>query len=575
MNRPLPIALLTALVAATVLVSPWQRDLYIGDETRYGQVVHEMRSGGSLFVPHLGGKPYSHKPPLHFWSILALTSVFGEGSIWPFVVPSIVAFIALLFIVRILAARLVNARARAVAPFIFATFYLSWGLAQTARMDLQFVALISLAVLCIHRHLTGDGIKDLVLAGVATGCAILIKGPMALVIVLALLLFERIRRGPLRRGPYIVGFVIAAFIPLLWLVPAVLTGGGGYGRELLVEQNVGRAFDSWTHGEPPWFYLIHAPGTFFPWFVLFVVAVFALYRDDRTQDTGHRKQEMPHATASRVPGVEGSSLLSPVSRVLPARALPPDEELAAAADPKFCVSWFLAVLIPFTLISGKLDVYMLPACVPMALIVSGFVTSGVGGVWEKRGVTANVVMLGALALLGSALLAAIPHVPRTAQELRLLDDPRVFWLFVVMVIAAFIGLLATYAKRSGRLLRSSIALGIAALTPMVYIMFTLVPALNSIGSTEPLVRALARLPQEGEEIALFKAPYLWSRSMPESLNGVRYLGEESLDEAWTKPPEVIAVQRDRAHLLEARLQDYIRIDRVRIKSRDFDVYRRR
>ena len=284
---------------------------------------------------------------------------------------------------------------------------------------------------------------------------------------------------------------------------------------------------------------------------------------------------MSRATAGPIPGVGSSCLLSPVSCVLSQRPLRPDEALAAAADAKFCVSWFLAVLIPFSLISGKLDVYMLPACVPMALIVSRFVTSGVGGIWERRGVTANVVMLGALALLGSAVLAAMPHVPRTSQELRLLDDPRVFWLFIVMVIAAFIALLATYAKRTGRLLRSSIALGLAALTPMVYIMVTLVPALNSIGSTEPLVRALERLPQEGKEIALFKAPYLWSRSMPQSLNGVRYLGEESLNDAWRKPPEVIAVQRDRAHLLGARLQNYIRIDRVRIKSRDFDVYRRR
>src|SRR4051794_19365704 len=98
MTKELRIIFVAITVAvAAVLVTPFVRDLAVGDETKYGQVVREMRLTGKWFLPTLNGTPFTHKPPLHFWLIDALTHVFGVYSMWSFVLPSFIAFLFLLW----------------------------------------------------------------------------------------------------------------------------------------------------------------------------------------------------------------------------------------------------------------------------------------------------------------------------------------------------------------------------------------------------------------------------------------------------------------------------------------------
>src|SRR5436305_14838498 len=87
------------LLILSVLVTPFKRDLFVGDETKYGQVVREMRSTGAFFLPTLEGAPFTHKPPLHFWMIDLLTYPLGGYSTWAFVLPSIFAFALLVWLV--------------------------------------------------------------------------------------------------------------------------------------------------------------------------------------------------------------------------------------------------------------------------------------------------------------------------------------------------------------------------------------------------------------------------------------------------------------------------------------------
>ena len=110
-------------------------------------------------------------------------------------------------------------------------------------------------------------------------------------------------------------------IPLLWFVPAMLQGGDSYTREVLVKQTAGRAIGAWVHRSPVWFYLAHAPADLFPWFLPAVIAIIAAYR-------------------------------------------------RAESRAKFYVSWVLAVLVPYSLMSSKLDVYMMAMIPPVALLIA-------------------------------------------------------------------------------------------------------------------------------------------------------------------------------------------------------------
>src|SRR5687767_1652673 len=208
-------AIALTIVVVALFLSPIRRELYVGDETKYTQVVREMRAG-NVFVPTLEGSPFTHKPPLHFWIVYALTFLFGVYSILPFVLPSLIAFVLL--------AWLMHRFGGVMAAFVCGSSLLIWGSGQTARMDVLFTLLLALAAYRIYR---ADGSLP-VPAGVATGLAALVKGPMAPVITLALFVFESIRRRRKPRGKDFLALVPMIVIPLLWLVPALLLRGEAF-----------------------------------------------------------------------------------------------------------------------------------------------------------------------------------------------------------------------------------------------------------------------------------------------------------------------------------------------------------
>jgi 4-amino-4-deoxy-L-arabinose transferase-like glycosyltransferase len=69
--------LLVLLGLAIFLPGIGSRDLWNPDEPRYAEVAREMRARGDWFVPHLNGRIYSEKPPLHFWAIAAASTLTG------------------------------------------------------------------------------------------------------------------------------------------------------------------------------------------------------------------------------------------------------------------------------------------------------------------------------------------------------------------------------------------------------------------------------------------------------------------------------------------------------------------
>lgn len=489
MQRAPAIAL--AIVLVSVLLSPLGRELFVGDETKYSQVVREMRAG-SFVLPTLNGTPFTHKPPLHFWMVASLTYVFGVYSIWPFVLPSLIAFALLLWLMQ---------RAwGSMAAFVCGTFVLMWGSAQTARMDVAFAGLLALAAFFIYR---AKGALTFA-AGAAAGAAFLIKGPMAPVIVLALFLFESIRR---RRRPVerdALGAIPMLLLPLLWLVPAVVAGGEAFWQEIFYRQTVGRAVNAWVHKSPPWFYLVRSPATLAPWFLVTLAALRC--RDEKA---------------------------------------------------RFALSWMLAVLVPYTILSSKLDVYMITMLPAVALLIGRFVETE--DAWGRR---ACVVTLALFALIGLAGF----FVKIEGEDAALLTLPPVRGLFVVLIVASLAGIF--FAVR-GRLVHGVLAVGLVPVLALSYAMTVLMPLANEQASARPLARALVRQQVPAEEVGLYVCPHLWVRDMPPSLERVRHY---EADELRAAAPRMIVARRRNAHELD--LRGYRKVDELRMIGKWFDVYRK-
>src|SRR6476646_4446124 len=180
------IVMLLVAAAASVFASPWARDLFVGDETKYGQVVREMRATGAFFLPTLNGTPFTHKPPIHFWMIDLLTFPLGVYSTWAFVLPSLIAYVFLLWLMWKIGGTL--------AAFICGSSLMIWASAQSARMDVSFTAFIVLAAWQLERFFDRDDFRALLWSAIALGVAVLIKGPMAPVIAIVLFVLEWMRR---------------------------------------------------------------------------------------------------------------------------------------------------------------------------------------------------------------------------------------------------------------------------------------------------------------------------------------------------------------------------------------------
>jgi 4-amino-4-deoxy-L-arabinose transferase-like glycosyltransferase len=473
------------LVALSTLLTPFRRDLFVGDETKYAQVIREMRATGAFFLPTLGGQPFTHKPPIHFWFIDLLTFPLGTYSMWAFILPSIAAFALLLW--------LMWRRGGPMAAFVCATSLLLWASAQTARMDVSFTLLIAAGLILLERFFDRDDFRALLGSAAALGVATLIKGPMAPVIGIVLFLLEWWRRRRVPRGNYLPALAALVVIPLAWFIPAMIVGGHAYTREVIVKQTVGRAVATWVHQAPPWFYVEHLPATLFPWFFVAVVAVIARPRS-------------------------------------------------------FLVNWIIAVILPYSLMASKLDVYMMALIPAVALLIAD-----VEHRWMRIAKAISAAVLLILAIVG--LFVKVPELSLTG-------------LCIATAIAALIALLVV--MRASPTI-GTVAVGAASLVPMLYVAIVLMPFVNDLASTRPLVAALVRQRVAPEEIALYSCPYLWTRDMPRELERVVYADPETFK---TIHPLVIATSRAHAKEIAPFLVGYHRVDEVRMIGKWFDVDRR-
>lgn len=484
-------------VILATFATPFGRDLAVGDETKYGQVVREMHATGRWFLPTLNGVPFTHKPPLHFWLIDLLTYVLGVYSMWSFVLPSIAAFAFLLWIVWRMGGPL--------AAFVCGTSLMVWVSAQTARMDVSFTAFLTLAIWMLQKFFNEDDRRALLWCGIWLGVATLIKGPMAPVIAIVLFGFECWRRHHVPRANYWPAVAAMILIPLAWFVPAMLLGGDAYTHEVIVKQTVGRAIASWVHRAPPWYYVLHLPGIVFPWFILALLAI--------------RKTN------------------------------------------RFYLTWIAAVLVPYSLMSSKLDVYMMALIPPVALMI-GMYGPALAGRWPEGGGPAeagpytrlaNLAMLIPLAFAG----AILPFI-KLSYELH--------GLGVVLAATALIAIIVSLLRPP---VVSTIALGLTPVVVLVYASFALRPLIAQLSTTRPLIVALQKQNVPPEQIALYSAPYLWSRDFPRELERVRYVDADNIGD-----PTLIATSRAHANEIAATLRGYRHVDQLQMIGKWFDVYRK-
>ena len=470
MPRRLP---LWPLVGLPLLISAWSRGLWAPDEPRYAQVAREVFTEPGLLAMRLCGEVYPDKPPLLFW----LSGLLGLVSGWSPAAMRLVS-VAATFITAWLVARLARRwwgeREAAWAPALFL------GTAMLAEHGgrLQLDPLLTLCTTGALAALElGEGERSwrgrARLAGLLLGLGVLTKGPVAILVVVLVLAAWRLlpgaRTSGAPRGPRLdpVAVVLTLLPAGLW-VAAVVATNPDLADHLLFGQHAGRLTQGGAvvHAGPWYKPSLRLALLFLPWTPLLVAGLARGWSAARAR-----------------PAVAAHSH---------------DRGLARA------FAWAAVLLLFFTLIPPKRDLYLLPAYPALALVTARWLCAHAT---RARG---RVLLLGVgpalLLLVGLALAVAGPAagaIEAAREPLAELPEleASLAWRLPLGALPLIVGAAVALAALRRDRVRRAAAATLAAFTGGAALSFALVfPHLDDAKSSAALGERLAELHAERAQL---------------------------------------------------------------------------
>lgn len=299
------------------------------DEGFYGAISLEMLLRGDWIVPHLNGVPWFEKPVLVYWG--AAASMAALGTEWgPRLFSVLSSATTIVAVFCFLRARFQQSVAE-FSVWILTTTLLFVFVGRLLLADPPFVAFLTLAMLAWIQSLS-HGPKWSWLSGIAIGLAVLAKGPVGLVTMVAVVGWtwqvEPDLRSQIKRSiaPVILGAMATAS---LWYVPALVREPELFLKEFIVKQNILRLFGGdVAHRVPPQVYVSY-------YFIVLMV------------------------------------LFAPwwwwAIKGWPKRSTVPDDQEHIK---RILARWAIFILVLFTASGSKLPHYILPAVIPLAMLAA-------------------------------------------------------------------------------------------------------------------------------------------------------------------------------------------------------------
>lgn len=253
---------LVALALWLTALAGW-RQVALPDEGRYGGVAYEMLHGGSWLTPTLFGLPYFHKPPLMYWVDALALQALGPTPLALRAAPLLGGWLlGLALWIEVRAQQGLAAARQALAWLaVLPLFYLG---AQYANHDMLVAGWISLAVVCARRALGREALHLGWLCGAwaAMGLALLSKGLIGVVlpglVVLPALVWQR-RWRALAFALHPAALAVFALIALPWMW-AMQHLHPGFFDYFIVEQHFRRYTEArFNNAQPAWFFLAVLP----------------------------------------------------------------------------------------------------------------------------------------------------------------------------------------------------------------------------------------------------------------------------------------------------------------------------
>ena len=348
------------------------------DEGRYAEIAREMLALKDWLIPHLNHLPYLEKPPLVYWLTAISFKVFGAGAAAARL-PVALSALAGLFLAYGLGRALWGPLTGILGALVLATCAGYVALGRILTLDMTFALFLNLAIGLGYLALSRARPRLWLWAYVALGLAVLTKGPVA--VVLAGLIWGLgvwLRPGesgvihphpnpPPSRGRELEEGTACMPISLSAPPQPGLSKNEGGDRGDFARSTSGCRPRPWKSLVQPWGWLLLALLTL-PWlayvqwrypefFHFFIIE----------QHFGRFLTPAIHPEPLYYYGPVLLGLLLPWTWLLPWALA--DGRSRRDPDRRFLVIWAAVILVFFSLSRGKLVPYILPALLPLALLV--------------------------------------------------------------------------------------------------------------------------------------------------------------------------------------------------------------
>jgi 4-amino-4-deoxy-L-arabinose transferase-like glycosyltransferase len=329
----IPVILLAAL---SFLAGLGRGAIGDNDEAFYAESAREMVESGDWITPQFNYQPRFQKPILYYWLTAAVFAIGGPhefgGRLW-----SALAGLGLVLVTTACARRWYDESVGLLAGAITATSFGYFALARLALPDLPLAFCLTTAiwaafVATLERERNPRG--WLLLAAAAAAAGFLLKGPLALVlpllVVLPILLMER-RSFNVQFSDVVLAGGLFVVMTAPWFLVMWVRHGNEYVAGFFIGDNYERfATTRFNDHRAWWFYLPIAAGGLLPWAALTLV------------------------------------WLGPVLQFLSRR------RDVGTVDLRLLL-WALLPLVFFTLSVGKQPRYILPVLPPLAMLLASSV----------------------------------------------------------------------------------------------------------------------------------------------------------------------------------------------------------
>lgn len=253
------------------------RDFTPNNELKYLSIADEALRDGHFFTFWNHGMVYADKPPLYLWIVMLGKWLLGTHSMFFIGLFSLIPALVTIYVMDKWVRNCISTEIRKSAGLMLITSGLYVGSAVVLRMDMLMCMFIVLALYTFFKLYTGqNGKYDPILLPVYIFMAVFTKGPVGILVPLLSIPSFLLLKGRIKDFPKYLGwkqFGILLGLCFIWFGGVYLEGGNNYLNNLLFNQTVNRAIDSFHHKEPIWYYLKTIWYSLAPWILFYIVAI--------------------------------------------------------------------------------------------------------------------------------------------------------------------------------------------------------------------------------------------------------------------------------------------------------------